>query len=322
MVHSFIKAALVGSNSFGKYLLGIICIGFTAMIIGGIPAFIVFGYSDNPEAATEMNFEAAGISPALGLTLMLMPFVFGLLAALFTVKWIHERPWRTLITPNKHINWKKVGVGALIWLILLTAFELEAYRANPDNYVWTFEAAQFFPVLIVTLLLIPLQTTFEEVLFRGYFMQGLGIGLRYPIIALVFTSVVFGALHLGNPEISEYGTWLIWSYIQIGLMFGLVTLLDEGLELALGVHAMNNIYASVIVTFPGSALEMPALFTMQEMDAEMMYLYSTIAEILFILICAYIYKWGNWRKLFQQVSTLKSKTTAESVIESENWLEE
>ena len=153
-------------------------------------------------------------------------------------------------------------------------------------------------------------------------MQGFGIGFRYPIIALVFTSAIFGALHLGNPEISEYGTWLIWSYIQIGLMFGLVTLLDEGLELALGVHAMNNIYASVIVTFPGSALEMPALFTMQEMDAEMMYLYSTIAEILFILICAYIYKWGNWRKLFQQVSTLKSKTTAESVIESENWLEE
>lgn len=319
MEHSFIKAALVGSNPFWKYLIGLFCIAFFAMLVGAIPAFIVFGYSDNPSAAAEMNFEAAGIAPALGLTVVLMPFVFGLFAVGFVTKVIHERPLITLITANKRINWKKVGVGALIWLILLVVFELESYRVNPDNYVWTFEAAKFFPVLIVTLLLIPLQTSFEEILFRGYLMQGLGIGFRYPIIALVFTSAIFGALHLGNPEISEYGTWLIWSYIQIGLLFGLVTLLDEGLELALGVHAMNNIYASVVVTFPSSALAMPALFTMQKMDAEMMYIYSTIAEILFILICAFIYKWKNWRKLIQPISVLKPEKVA--VETDENWLE-
>jgi membrane protease YdiL (CAAX protease family) len=319
MEHSFIKAALVGSNQFWKYLIGLICIAFFAMIIGAIPAFIVFGYSDNPSAAAEMDFEAAGISHALGLALFLLPFVFGLFAVGFTTKLIHERPLVSLITANKRINWKKVSVGALIWLVLLVVFELESYRINPDNYVWTFEAAKFFPVLIVTLLLIPLQTTFEEVLFRGYLLQGLGIGFRYPIIALIFTSVTFGALHLGNPEISKYGTWLIWSYVQMGLLFGLMTLLDEGLELALGVHAMNNIYASLVITFPGSALEMPALFTIQELDVEMMYIYSTIAEILFILICAFLYKWRNWKKLIQPISLLKPEKVA--VEGDENWLE-
>ena len=151
-----------------------------------------------------------------------MPFVFGLATTLFTIKYIHERRIFSVINPESKINYKKILFGAGLWFALQVIFEVIAYTLEPSNYEWTFDAMRFFPVLIVVLLLIPLQTSFEEVLFRGYLMQGLGLAFRYPWIALVFTSAIFGAMHMANPEIGTYGTWLIWSYVQIGLVMGIL----------------------------------------------------------------------------------------------------
>lgn len=313
MQHSFILAGLKGENSIWRYLGGIIITLLAAMIVGAIPATVAFAYSKDPEAAFNMDFAAAGISPAWGLALMLFPFVFGLVGLWFAVKYLHERPFYSLVNYESKIDWKKVGVGAGIWLVLMVIFEIVSYSQHPDIYEWTFNASQFFPVLFVTLLLVPLQTSFEEFLFRGYLMQGIGTAFRYPIIALIITSALFGGMHFMNPEIEEYGQWLIWSYVQIGVMLGLVTLLDEGLELALGVHAINNIYALIFVTFPSSALATPAMFTMKEFDAEAMYIYGTIGEILFVLICAWLYKWTNWGKLFRKV-VLKKQEKPEDVV--------
>lgn len=322
MQHSFIRAAFTGQNSFWRYLGGLIIIFLAAMIVGAIPATVVFAYSKDPAAAFEMDFVSAGISPAWGLALMLFPFAFGLFANWFVIRYLHERPFYSMVSYENRMDWRKVGVGAGLWLLLLVVFELVTYFQHPDNYEWTFNAAQFFPVLVVTLLLVPLQTSFEEFLFRGYLMQGIGIAFRYPIIALLITSIVFGAMHFMNPEIGEYGTWLIWSYVQIGIMLGLVTLMDEGLELALGVHAMNNIYAAIFVTFPSSALATPAMFTMKEFDSEMMFIYGTIGEILFILICAWWYRWTDWGKLFRRIILKKNENNRENIVLGDDILDD
>jgi len=312
--HSFIKAALQGDNSFWAYL-GSIAIVLTCTIgLGGIPFAVLAAYSDDPNAAFAMDFATAGISPALGFALMLLIFTFGLLGLWLGVKLLHRRSFYSLVNNNNWINWKKVWTGAGIWFALLVIVEIINYILYPEIYQWTFNAAQFFPILIVTLIFIPLQSSFEEFLFRGYLMQGIGTAFRYPIIALLITSIVFGAMHLGNPEISKYGTWLIWSYVQIGLMLGIVTLMDEGLELALGVHAMNNIYASIFVTFPSSALAMPTMITMTEFNAELVYIYSTISEILFIIICVWLYKWSDWSKLFKKIVLKKVVQNENSIL--------
>lgn len=271
------------------------------MVIGGIPALIVFEMSDNPSAAAEMDFKTAGINETLGFSLFLFPFVVGLLGIWIALKSIHKRTFISSINPKNKIDWKKVFVGAGIWFGLTMIFEGYNYYTTPELYEWTFDLSRFLPMLIIALIFIPLQTSFEEIVFRGYLMQGLGIAFRYPIIPLLLTSAVFGAMHLANPEIAEYGTWIIWTYVGIGLMLGLVTLMDEGLELALGVHAMNNLYACLFVTFPSSALSTPAMFTMKEFDAVQMSIFGTIAQVAFVIICAIIYKWDNFGKLFSKV---------------------
>ena len=52
----------------------------------------------------------------------------------------------------------------------------------------------------------------------------------------------------------------------VGLLLGWITLKSERLEPALGLHAANNLYASWMVTFAGSSLPVPTLFTIQKYD--------------------------------------------------------
>jgi membrane protease YdiL (CAAX protease family) len=58
-------------------------------------------------------------------------------------------------------------------------------------------------------------------------------------------------MHFGNPEIDKLGPLLMVSYVSMGFFFGIITLMDEGLELALGYHAGNNLLISLLVTLTG-----------------------------------------------------------------------
>ena len=137
----------------------------------------------------------------------------------------------------------------------------------PGNYAWSFNLASFLPFAILSLLLIPIQSSTEELIFRSYLMQGFGLLSRRPWLPLGISSIAFALLHIANPEVMSYGLGTMMAfYLSMGLLLGWVTLRSGGLEAALGLHAANNLYAALFVTFPGSALPSPALFTMLAYD--------------------------------------------------------
>ena len=49
-------------------------------------------------------------------------------------------------------------------------------------------------------------------------------------------------------------------YIGTGFFYGITTLMDEGTELALGLHASNNILAAFLVTTDWMVFQTDALF--------------------------------------------------------------
>jgi hypothetical protein len=88
-------------------------------------------------------------------------------------------------------------------------------------------------------------------------------------------------------------------YIGVGLFLGIITLLDNSLELALGIHAATNIYGALFVTFKGSALQTPALFRISEMNVSLMLLLFFIMAALFMLIAGRKYKWNNMGEILK-----------------------
>ena len=141
-------------------------------------------------------------------------------------------------------------------------------------------------------------------------MQGILVGSQNRAVALITTTLIFGLLHIFNPEIKEFGIALaLPQYIILGLILGISTLMDDGLEMALGVHAINNVFLAIFLTFDASALQTPALLSVKEINPLVDLIELIIASVIFILWASRKYHWNKWTdKLFGKVSNEEMNT--------------
>jgi membrane protease YdiL (CAAX protease family) len=143
-------------------------------------------------------------------------------------------------------------------------------------------------------------------------MQGFATLLRNRWFPLIMTSVFFGLMHAFNPEVKEYGfLTMIPQYILFGLIFGIITILDDGIEAAMGAHAANNIFLCIMVTNKSSALQTPALLEQQNIYPWTEFAGLLISGILFLLILKIIFKWKDYSLLFKEI---KRPTIPDQVI--------
>ena len=112
--------------------------------------------------------------------------------------------------------------------------------------------------------------------------------------------IVFGLFHSLNPEVEKMGFSIMIFYVGTGFLLGIMTLMDEGLELALGFHLGNNLIAALLITSDFSAIQTDAIFKytsendtvsiLSEMIVSMLMVYPII---LFIFVKKY--RWTNWK---------------------------
>ena len=264
--------------------------------------------------ARTMDFSAYPVSMNVVVALLLLMFVFATLGLWLGVTKLHGRHFRTLITPFSRVNWRKVFFSFGLWLGFSAVLELISFLVFPDNYVFQLKAFEFFVLVVVSLTLLPIQTSFEELFMRGYLMQGISLWSVYRWIPLLITSCLFGFMHVLNPEVREFGLGIMMCYyIGVGLFLGIITLMDDSLELALGVHAATNIFAALFVTFDSSALQTPAMFRMEEVKVTFMLIAFFVAALVFVLICARKYGWQDWGKIYGKVVRPSTAVVDESV---------
>jgi membrane protease YdiL (CAAX protease family) len=157
-----------------------------------------------------------------------------------------------------------------------------------------------------------LQTSFEEYFFRGYLMQGLGLATKTRWFPFVFTSFAFGRMHIANPEVGKMGYIILIYYVGTGFFLGILTLMDEGLELALGFHAANNLFGALLLTSDWSAFQTHSIL---KDIAEPSAGYDVILPVFIIFpILLFIfskkYRWKNWRqKLFGTLQTTEIRNS-------------
>lgn len=185
----------------------------------------------------------------------LLPFAIGLTMLMLYVKYVHQQSITALTTSRKKVDWKRVLFSFGLWSLLTISLLGVDYVMSPEDYEWNFEFMPFLTLAAIAIILVPIQTSFEEYFFRGYLMQGLGITFRNKWVPLFLTSTVFGLMHLGNPEVAKLGNLSMVYYIGTGFFLGIVTLMDEGLELALGFHAANNLITALLVTADWTAFQ-------------------------------------------------------------------
>ncbi|WP_343664922.1 type II CAAX endopeptidase family protein [Chryseobacterium mucoviscidosis] len=82
---------------------------------------------------------------------------------------------------------------------------------------------------------------FEEIIFRGIIQKGLMNKGVEPKMAIVFASVIFGAVH-GNP-------WQFVGAVLLGCVLGLVYYKTKSLLLPMLLHGFNNLCSTLLITY-------------------------------------------------------------------------
>jgi hypothetical protein len=297
---NYIQQAFKGNNEWYHWVFTIILVFIGWQIIGVIPLVIAaFAHVENlaefANAAAD-NFMSLGMNKNLFLFLMLFMFTVGLVFLIIAVKFIHKRSITSLVTSRKKIDWKRFWFAFLTWGILVVVLSLIGIYLDPENYTFNFNAKPFFILVAISMLFIPLQTSLEELFLRGYFMQGLGVLVKNRWIPLIITSVSFGLLHGANPEVEKLGSILMVVYIGTGFFYGITILMDEGTELAMGLHAANNMIAAFLVTTDWMVFQTDALFidSSEPSVTWEMFLPVFVLYPLILLLFSKKYGWCNW----------------------------
>ena len=230
--------------------------------------------------------------------LLVSPLSIACLVLLFWVKFIHNQTILSLTTSRKKVDWNRVFFSFSLWGGFTVVSTLVLYYLAPENFTINFNASKFFVFLILALFLIPLQTSFEEYLFRGYLMQGIGVVTKSRLVPLIVTSVLFGVMHIANPEVGKLGLIIMIYYIGTGFFLGIITLMDEGLELALGFHAANNLIGALLVTADWTAFQTDSILKdISEPSASFDVLFPIFVIFpILLIIFGRKYSWSNWKE--------------------------
>jgi membrane protease YdiL (CAAX protease family) len=187
----------------------------------------------------------------------------GVLATLFMARFVEHAPLAAF-GAGFHEYWKKdvlMGLGVSAGMLAVMAAGSAVFGGLTVQ--WTAPELAAGPFLFTLLLLLAAAAN-EELVFRGYPLQILMRGLgTWPAVA--FMSILFGALHMNNPNATALGTV---NTMIAGLMLSIAYLKTRSLWLPYAIHAGWNVGLGMVLGYPLSGIDIGSLWTSQTSGAD------------------------------------------------------
>jgi hypothetical protein len=257
---TFLDNAYQGKNNWWRYLLTSIVtwIGpFILLLLMLIPFIILShptGMDINPDKVTEE------INPLLFIVILGIYYTLSFLIFYCFSRFIHHKTILNMISTVSRFNWMRMLKGAGLWSLIIGAAILVDVLLNPSPVKLSFDLP-FLTLIILSLIIFPIQASFEEIFFRGYLMQGIGLLTRKPFIPLFITSVIFAIGHFWNGENFATGLAAVFNMFIFGIVLGIITLGENSLETAIGAHIANNIFVTTLVNGVDFVGDLPSMLT-------------------------------------------------------------
>ncbi|PFN82878.1 CPBP family intramembrane metalloprotease domain-containing protein [Bacillus sp. AFS076308] len=285
-----------GKNSWKRYISSFIVI-ILFISVGALPYAIISEWivntDGNPNTYYDFDQEDyVGINPLLYFALMNSPFLFWLLGLFVAIRFIHKRKFTSLITPNRKIDWKRIGFGFITYFVILVLTTIIDCLLNPGDYSFNdVRVSDFLILFVLVLVLTPIQTTCEELFFRGYLLQFFGKWVRNPFLLSLIVGSIFGALHFTNPEMG-YSPLLVGAdYLLTGFIWCYITVKTNSTELSIGAHAANNMLLGWFITMDDSAMgNIPSLFVVTNIEPAISLMWTIVSLGIFLFISLRKYK--------------------------------
>ena len=311
----FLANAKTGLTRWWRWVLGSALILVIWQGVGSIPYLVACGYLSG-STITEFTcgeFGIVGDSHIPNFVLGNYGFIIGIIGVWLTVKLLHKKTLTATTTGRAAFDYNRVifAIVAGLFFYLGTSI-LEVVLSDSPMADVTFQSPnpwEYLTFFLFAIVLTPYQAGFEEIFFRGYLTQGISHFTKNKQGLALISGVLFVLPHLLNPEPWEYG---FLPYVSSLLLFGffmcLLTLFDDGIELACGFHAINNLWVWLIMSTEVSVMGAPSLFVIQIEE------YSFFPDILFqaglysllFVLFNSKYKWFNWKAVWDKLSREES----------------
>ena len=301
-----------GKNDAWRYIVGLLLsflVGY--QILGAIPLCILvlrgivlkyFTIADLLSDSTQMlNPDFLHVDKNIMIIALMLIFVGAMAGLWVSVRFIHRRVFMSVIsgTPGK-FDFKRYFFAFGLWFLICVGQLLVSIQMNPELFTTTFDPVPFFIGLVILLILLPIQTGWEEIFMRGYMMQMLGGWFKKSLWPWIITSVLFGLLHAMNTEVQVNGFLLMMpQYILPGFVFGAMALMDERLELPMGMHFAHNLVGLLAISSPDSSIQANSVWQINSLSATATdALYIGGFQLIAFFIFYRVYRW-DFKKLYK-----------------------
>lgn len=192
----------------------------------------------------------AGNKPG-ALLILLGSFVFLILGTMAAARLMHDRPPLGLVGPLPIALRQFWRVLRLLLVLGLVAMVLPPYGVGQTMQV-NLPFGTWVALLPLSLTVILIQTSAEEILFRGYLQQALAARFRSPLVWAVTPAALFALGHYTPTEAGDNAVIVaLWAGI-FGVLMADLTARAGTLGPAIAVHLFNNLTALLLFAVPGN----------------------------------------------------------------------
>ncbi|MBX0299152.1 CPBP family intramembrane metalloprotease [Cryobacterium sp. 1639] len=226
------KPLLVGLLGTVFYLVALVLLFLGAVLAGLVVPEV--GRSLNTVFTDSLAFD---LTDPVTLAVVLLSLIPLLPALLLATRIVGAQRVGLLSSVAGRLRWRWMlrcaSVAAAVYLVgYLVIFAVSALGG--ESVAPDLGRPELPVLLILTVLLVPLQSAAEEYVFRGYLMQTIGGWLRHPAFAILLPIPLFVIGHdyelIGMIDVAVFAAaagWLTWR--------------TGGLEAAIALHVVNNL---------------------------------------------------------------------------------
>ena len=233
MNHTFITQATKGKNQWWRYVV---------TILGTIAGVAIANLGVNQALpAYKKLFPDNQFGKDLGTSILIgVIFLIATLAFSIVAKKLHKRPFYSFINLDAKFNWLLYFKGFIVWGALLFIGALVDDFAVFQAFLTNLNLSNFIILLVIGFISIGIQSFFEELVIRGYFLQGLHLRIKKISLLVLVNALIFGVLHFG------YGIASFIHSFTFGIAFALVVIKQQRIEFVSGAHNANNLLLSLV----------------------------------------------------------------------------
>jgi membrane protease YdiL (CAAX protease family) len=233
MESNFIENASLGKNKWWHYVLSLV----SAVAVIALVNVLIRSVLPNIKQLFPDNDFGKGL---FTYSLVLVIFGLALFAFLFVASKLHQRPKMSFISNRSIFSWKQYFIGFMVWGSLLFIGSAIFDYPKLEEFITNFKLYQFTALFLLGFVAIGVQSFFEELVIRGYFLQGLHLQIKKVTLLAIVNALIFGVLHFGYGIESFLSSW------AFGVAFAIIVILQNRIEFVSGAHNANNLLLSLV----------------------------------------------------------------------------